>query len=794
MTFALGPAFRRGLHVLWRLALAGVLVVAVAAGGFWWYASGLTVPAVLLADERSSVLVQDRGGQLLARVRRDEMHSLPITRGDIHKHLIDTLLAAEDKRFYTHPGVDPIAVLRAALQALRAGRVVSGASTLTQQLARSTFERPRTVSGKLHEMALALRIEAALDKDVILVAYLNRVPFGGNLQGVGAAAQAYFAKPVRALSLSEAATLVAIPRGPSLYDPRRQPALVKRRRDRILHRLAEQRPELAKDAQRAIEMPVVLQQQLVWPGAFHWVRRLARQEPAAVVRTTLDGALQRRVEAHVRAAIPDTNAGVAAAAAVLVVDNRTREVLAYVGSPRYYADEQAGGQNDGVVALRQPGSTLKPFVYASAMRRLGYTASTLLPDIPLEFRERGQVYAPRNYDGRFHGPVRLRVALGNSLNVPAVHTAALVGVQPLLEDLRSFGFDSLTREPEHYGVAIALGNGEVRLEELVAAYVSLARGGKYAPLRFALSQDVTPERVVVSQPIAGIIADILKDPHARAGAFGRHGALEFDYPVAVKTGTSKAGRDNWTLGFSDSVTVGVWVGNFDGKPTVGGSGASAAAPLFYAVMSDAHAHKGNARLTSARGDGFGIDDPAGAVAVTVCAHSGLLPNEHCPTTVREWFVPGTEPRRIDELHVERPVFGGALAPQCAAATRQVFESYAPQYARWAAESGRPTLPTTTLAGCATPSADASPSVPRITYPRAGAVYRRVPGEPSSRQALVFQASAAGARQVTYVVDARPFRTVEPPFDTVWALQPGTHAVYVVTDDGTRSPAVSFRVE
>src|SRR5690606_3788856 len=279
------------------------------------------------------------------------------------------------------------------------------------------------------------------------------------------------------------------------------------------------RSELASAVDRALLMPIELQASLTWPGAFHWVRRIASQDGQARVHTTLDATLQRRVETLVRAAVPANKSSAPTAAAVLVADNRTGDVLAYVGSPRYHAPE-AGGQNDGVIALRQPGSTLKPFVYASAMKRLSFTAATLLPDIPLEFRERGQVYAPRNYDGRFRGPVRLREALANSLNVPAVHTAARIGEAQLLADLRAYGFASLTREPEHYGVALALGNGEVQLEELVAAYAGLARGGSYRPLRLTLEEEPQVERRVMPEAIAVIIADMLRDPRARAGSFG----------------------------------------------------------------------------------------------------------------------------------------------------------------------------------------------------------------------------------------------------------------------------------
>ena len=277
----------------------------------------------------------------------------------------------------------------------------------------------------------------------------------------------------------------------------------------------------------------------------------------------------------------------------MVVENATAEVLAYVGSPDFYA-QKALGQNDGARALRQPGSALKPFVYAAAMTRLGLTAATRLPDLELSLPTTEGVYTPRNYDGRFHGPVLVRDALANSLNVPAVYTASRVGPGQVLDLLHRAGFASLSESAEHYGAALALGDGEVKLTELAQAYSMLARDGAFLPLRFyrrallasgaELSRSVPRPSAVIEPRIARVLIDILADDLARAPEFGRGGPLAFPFQVAAKTGTSKGFRDNWTVGFTREVTVAVWAGNFDGTPMTGSTGISGAGPLFHEVM------------------------------------------------------------------------------------------------------------------------------------------------------------------------------------------------------------------
>jgi len=439
-----------------------------------------------------STRVVDRDGQSIRELRsKDGKLSSRVTLAELSPLVVPALLAAEDARFYRHPGVDPLAMLRALGQALIERKLVSGASTLTQQLARALVPRPRTVFGKWRELAIALRIERSLSKSQILEEYLNRVEFGPNLRGIDAASRRYFDKPAAQLDLAEAAALVSIPRGPTLYDPARGTRALLRRRDRVLERMISQGLASADAARTAQLEPLLLTRGLAQGGTEHLMQGLLsgalapelRGERVQRLDISVDSCLQREVaELSRRAARYGAEVGLSSVS-VVVVENATAEVLAYVGSPDFYA-ERALGQNDGARALRQPGSALKPFVYAAAMTRLGMTAATRLPDLELHLPTSQGLYSPRNYDGRFHGPVLVRDALANSLNVPAVYTAARVGPAQVLDLLRRAGFSSLTESAEHYGAALALGDGEVKLTELLQAYSMLARDGAFLPLRF----------------------------------------------------------------------------------------------------------------------------------------------------------------------------------------------------------------------------------------------------------------------------------------------------------------------
>ncbi len=627
-----------------------------------------------------SIQVVDRDGQLIREVRsRDGKLSSRVSLSDVSRVVVPALLAAEDARFYRHPGIDPLAMARALIQGLWQRKLVSGASTLTQQLARTVVARPRTWTGKWHELSVALRIEASLGKAQILEEYLSRVEFGPNLRGIDAASRYYLDKPAVELDLAEAATLVSIPRGPTLYDPARGTRRVLLRRDRVLTRMLEQGLAVPDAVREARNEPLRLERGLMQGGSEHLVQGLIggalapelRGVPVQRLVTTIDSSLQREVAELSRRAARSIAGYGASSVSVIVVDNGTGDVLAYVGSPDFFG-QRALGQNDGVRALRQPGSALKPFVYAAAMERLGMTPATLLPDLELRLPTTEGGYEPRNYDGRFHGPVRLRDALQNSLNVPAVYVASRVGVEYLLDLLHRVGFSSLQDSAEHYGVALALGDGEVKLSELAQAYALLAKGGQFLPLRFyrtarlasgaELSRSVPTAQAVIDPRIAAQLCDILSDDLARSSEFGVGGPLSFPFPVAAKTGTSKGFRDNWTVGFTSEITVAVWAGNFDGTPMTGSTGVTGAGPLFHEVM-----------LAAMRGrEVTALVDHRGLVPIEICELSGRIAAEACPHRRREWFVPGREPREACDMHevvAVDPDTGLRAGPRCGAPSR-----------------------------------------------------------------------------------------------------------------------------
>jgi penicillin-binding protein 1C len=784
-----------------------------------------------------SILVDDRDGHALREVRADDgVRARWIPLAEVQPVTVHAILAAEDGRFYEHPGVDPLALVRAAAIDLWRRRIVSGGSTLTMQLARVLRPRPRTLRGKIGEALLALRIEVSLGKDAILEQYLNRATFGPNLRGIAAAGAAYLDKAPRSFSVAESALLAGLPRGPSLYAVTRHPERARARRDRVIDRMASHGWIDADAAARARSEPIVVQARRPAFGAPHFVSGLvaggvARLQPdlaGALVNarpgrivSTLDADLQRAAEAQVAATVDRLRGQSVSAASALVVDNATGDVLAYVGSPDVF-DVASGGANDGVRAERQAGSTLKPFLYELAMEDLSFDPATLLPDVELHVPvPGGSDYTPRDYDGRFRGPVRLREALGNSLNVPAVWTVQQVGVASLLERLRALGFASLTEDADYYGPALALGDGEVTLFELVRAYAVLARGGLDRPLRVASriegpgtdgpraarSFDPAPARRVMPRALADLVADVLADHGARAGSFGEDSVLDFAYDVAAKTGTSKGYRDNWAVGFTRAVTVGAWVGNFDGRPMTNVSGITGAGPLFHALM-DA-AMQGRPREALALTAAHEAAPAEGLAHVEVCALSGERAGPDCPHRVLEWRRTGDADGAPSCTMHERVAVdrrdGLRAGPGCPGAfvSDAVFERYPPELAAWAAAVGRPVAPRDWSPECPGPSsatadeqaggAAEDAALPRIAYPLPGARFALDPERPRDSQRLdVHIVAPARAREATLLVDGRAVARVPPPFEASWRLEAGPHDL-VAEVQGARSPAVRVTV-
>jgi penicillin-binding protein 1C len=594
-----------------------------------------------LAQINQAVEFRDRHQRPLGTLlSRDQEHTAVVPLEQVSPHFKQAILAAEDQRFYQHGAVDLSAIARAMLQALQARRIVSGASTITMQLARMVEPAPRTWAGKAQQVWQAWRLAAGMSKDDILAAYVNRLPMGGNVYGVEAASRVYFGVPAADLTLAQASLLAALPNAPTALNPYTHWDDLKQRQRYVLDRMVNDGVVSPEAGDRAFAQPVtVLLPDQTLLAAPHFLFWLAEQLPPAApaqVQTTLDLTLQRFVEAQVQQAIAGLAPHQVQHAAALVVENATGEVLAYVGSPNYFVPEQRG-RNDGVQALRQPGSTLKPFLYELALERGLIQPHTILQDVPTHYAlPGGQLYSPTDYSETFQGPVRVRAALANSLNIPAVQVLEEVTVPAFLNRLHDLGFTHLDQSPEHYGLGLALGSGEVTLWELTRAYLILANAGNFdislTPLKSShRSTPLTASPATQPPPSLywSLIADMLADPHARATAFGVESVLSLPFPAAVKTGTSSDYRDTWTVGFTSDYTVATWVGNFDGSPMRQVSGVTGAAPLWHRIMVHLHEHQ----------EPEPFAPPADLVKRPICAITGQKPTADCAAIVQEYFTP-----------------------------------------------------------------------------------------------------------------------------------------------------------
>jgi penicillin-binding protein 1C len=632
-----------------------------------------------IAQNRQAVELLDRHGLPLGTLlSRDRQHTAVVPLDRVSAHFIQAILAAEDKRFYQHGALDLQAIGRSIVDSIQQRKVVSGASTITMQLARMLEPLPRNFNGKVKEIWLSWRLTAGMNKDEILAAYINRLPMGGNIYGLEAASRIYFSIPAADLNLAQASILAGLPNNPTYFNPFTHWERLKQRQRYVLDRMVADKYITSPQGDRSYIEQIAFQPRqqgiIAAPHFLFWVSdRLAEERGregererggergregerererelltpnSFTVATTIDRPLQQFVEAQVQQLVRSLAANNVRHAAALVIDNRTGEVLAYVGSPDYF-DEGNLGSNDGVQALRQPGSTLKPLLYELALEKGVIRPNTILADVPTHYAIPGaKLYSPTDYNEKFSGPVRVRIALANSLNVPAVRVLEKVGVPAFLERLRQLGFEHLTQPTEFYGLGLALGSGEVSLWELARTYLAIANQGQPTPLIATLnsragfaalkpaptnSSSSSPPHPLTPSPSPSwqLITDMLSDRHARAISFGVDSVLDLPFPAAVKTGTSSNFRDTWTVGFTTDYTIATWVGNFNGDPMRQVSGVTGAAPLWNRIMLHLHENR----------EPGAFAPPAGMVQKPICALSGLKPTPACTSVVQEYFYP-----------------------------------------------------------------------------------------------------------------------------------------------------------
>ncbi len=659
-------------------ALTGLVLLLAASGGLGAVIEGLTrdLPPPEAAFQRelfTSTFIYDRNGTPLYEFWAPEggrREIVPLR--EIPPALIAATLATEDAYFYQNPGFDLRAMLRAAYQNLRGQSIVSGGSTITQQLVRNALFDPeeryeRSLQRKLREILLAYRLSQRYTKDQILERYLNEIYYGNLAYGAAAAARVYFDKPVQQLTLAEAALLAGLPQAPAQYDPFLNPRAAKQRQLEVLELMVRHRFIDAATAEEAAQAEIRLAPPRSYFRAPHfvlYVRHLLEQKYGTArvssgglrVWTTLDLTIQTEAERALQAHLPALRAREARNAALVVLNPATGEILAMVGSADFN-DPSISGQINMALTPRQPGSTLMPFTYALAFERRLLMPASLVRDEPVSFSAgRGlPPYQPTNADGRFRGPVTVRQALAQSLNVPAVRTLAQVGVPDLVALLRRLGLTTIDA-PQRYGLALTLGAADVRLLDLTFAYATLANGGRqvgapappqpggptYGPAAIRRVQDAQGRVLEEYHPPAGepvlspqtawLITDILADAEARQPVYGPGAPLTLSRPAAVKTGTTDHYESAWTIGYTPDFVVGVWVGNADNRPTRQVTGSSGPAPIWQSLMEALHRGRPVRRF----------EPPPGLVRATVDALTGLRPAPDSPT-ITDWFVADAVP-------------------------------------------------------------------------------------------------------------------------------------------------------
>ncbi len=801
-----------------------------------------TLPARL---NPPSVRITDRGGRILYEVLGDEggrhgvvpLETIPLA-------LRQATVATEDRSFYDNPGIDPVGIVRAVWINLnlrlqgKQTEILVGGSTITQQVARNVLlsveERgERTLVRKLREALLAWQLTRSYSKDDILALYLNQTYYGGLTYGVEAAAQTFFGKPVSELDLAESALIAGLPQAPSLYNPYTDSEAAKERQRVVLGLMQkagfideERRSLAAREELIFASTPYPIQ-------APHFVMMVRAEldslftqdeiyeHGGLVARTTLDMDWQGHAERAIERQLEDLQRGESGLghnvnnAALVALDPHTNQILALVGSPDFF-DASSGGAINMAIAPRQPGSALKPILYASAMdpspslqegqpAASPWTAATMLLDVSTSFvTQDGKAYTPANYDRRENGPVLVREALASSLNIPAVITLDHIGLTGLFEQATELGITTL-QDPQRYDLSLALGGGAVRLLELTAAYAAFANGGfQVAPVSILDVSDLqgsvlytTPlvsNQRVLDERVAWLISSILSDNDARRIGFGPNSTLRIDRPAAVKTGTTSNFHDNWTVGYTPDLAVGVWVGNTNYEPMREVNGLTGAAPIWHQFIRTV--------LTGSPPQPF--IRPQGMVEEEVCFLSGLLPTPDCPYRRWEWFIEGTQPTQADTFYrqVQIDTASGLLAdantPPERRHTTTVLD-LPPAAQTWARAEGLTLLSDLLAASGDETSTNVSAPL-RLTSPTQGSVYRLSPGMDADAQRIIVEAVAeAGLSQISLWMDGILLGTFEEgPYRLWWPLAEGMHEVwaegYSQTGERVLSEHVIFTVE
>jgi penicillin-binding protein 1C len=741
------------------------LLAALLAACLWLGA--VYVPAVLertrLVAPEPTPILYDRTGVFLTQVG----HEQRLATGDslidygywpvdpVPERVLRATLALEDRRFWSHPGVDPVALVRAVWQNVTEQRRVSGASTLAMQIARMQRPVERSLWAKAVEAGAALGLTMRYGREALAAHYLRLVPYGNGSHGIGHAARWYFNKPVADLSWAEIALLCAIPQSPTRLNLLRSEGLTraKSRGQRLLAELARQgviaEAELAVARRQLADLPAPEPPRR--PDALHAILRLgdvvANRLPSPPdpgdprLRTTIDLAIQTDVATLARQQLSRWREAGAQQVAVMVVKRGTREVVAALGSAGY-RDHRSGAM-DFTRVQRSPGSTLKPFLYALALDRGALRSSDVMADLPEGSSGIG------NADGAFLGPMLPRQALANSRNIPATNLLRSLGLETTFRFLREAGLHDLELPAQTFGLSLAIGSLPTTLERLLRAYGALAEDGVVADLTWVQGQRAEAGRQVLSPDTARLVTQFLADPLARLPSFPRYGSMEYPFPVAVKTGTSQGYRDAWAVAWSARYMIGVWVGRGDAGPMRRLSGATSAARLAQGILLKLHGHK--------PGDLAELDlpKPEHLSAVELCVFSGKRSKAGCGQTLTEWVAPGQMPALEEAAVVRADAQGERLVLAMPAAHRS-----------WARGQGYP-LDEAAGAGAGAALTIASPEHNSRLW--------RNPETPARLQRIALKAVVEPkVAQIVWYVDGEPFAVADPDTPVYWPMQQGTH--------------------
>jgi penicillin-binding protein 1C len=725
------------------IALATVLVV--------------PFPREKLVSFPASLVIEDREGRPLRVLLGPGGYDCrPVYRPEETDWIAKAIVAAEDQRFWSHPGLDPLAMARAMKQDLFAMRKVSGASTLSTQVIRMIEPRSRTLWNKAIEAFRALQMERRLSKEDVLAQYLNRAPFGSNISGIEAAARRYFGKGAHDLSLAEAAMLAGVPQSPSRLRPDRNPERAKKRQAYVLDRMVACGMISGQERDDAMAQKLALRNATYPFFAPHFcgvVAPMCRDAhdslPLGEAKTTLDPKLQRVAEEALHRHAETLAKGDVRGGAIVILDVKTGAVRAMVGSPDF-ANVRAFGEVNAAMAMRSAGSTLKPFVYAMAFDRGLMTPQTVLADVPRVFRD----YEPENFDKSFRGLVPAREALMLSLNMPAIDVEQRVGQTLFYDALKRLRFSSLAKPAGAYGLGLVIGNAEVRLLDLANAYACLARGGEFLPCRFFDVSDNARSTKVLSREACWLIADSLSGDERALDTTG-HAADVWLPPMAWKTGTSAGFHDAWTIAYNPEFVIGVWVGNPDGASSEELVGRKVATPIVWEIF----------RRLYPDNDGPWFERPANLQRREVCAISGQPAGPYCRHKADDWFIPGVSSFQT-----------------CAVHPRDELETWPPEIASF--------LNRQRAAGN-TAGNKASPL--QITSPAPGATFRLLDGITTDAQKLSLSAANSSGTPLHWFINDRYLGESYGSAPLFWPVHRGTFRV-VCADSCGHSDRVSVTVE